>query len=228
MNPRPSFSSFLANIVSRVKCPGIHIPSLNAYDCCAFDFWNQVCTHPSLIIHRHTNNSIPDEAGFDDDTYLLVANNQLMAMEASWVGEYTVRVSGDWGTWSRDLSRLYPTDDLTLRWVLDAYFHSTAINEASEVAGRGPPHRFLNYTLRETIQEIGEWVRKPDMHYAFGLFYNGNQELFVSDILGGPEFLPDERWGVSRDYSGTADDNRLGRLPYEAEVRFTIWNAHPE
>ena len=179
----------------------------------------------SPLVVLSTHNDIPKEKGFDDDTHILVADNQLMAMEAFWASEFEIRASDDWGTFNMDLAEVLPSEDMTLRWVFDGVFHIIAVNEAYMANGWWGPLGYSNNTLYAIISSIAEQVRPPGTHYALGMSYNKTLVIFVSDILLGPEFLPEERWEITHDYSGGTQDSRLGWLPYEAKVRFAIWNA---
>ncbi len=178
---------------------------------------------PLVILSAH--NDIPKETGFDDDTHLLVADNQLMAMEAFWASDFNIMVNHDWGWTKMDLVEVLPSEDMTLRWLFEGVFHIIAVNEAYLANGWGNHLEYSSGILYAIISGIAKQVQPLGTHYALGMSYNETPVIFISDILTGPEFLPEERWEVAHDYSGGTQDHRLGWLPYEAEVRFATWNA---
>lgn len=161
--------------------------------------------------------TVPGEGSLSDEDMELVAENHLSAVEALYVPVPWVSAS----IWEDDefLDGLFPTDEHTVRWVVDSYFKLLARQDAYEEWGRG-----IEYGLGLLVRTIDRGFHKIDREgteFAWELRYNGSRVLLVSDALD--DGMPEERWTVSHDCSGEVWAYGEVNVTYRASLRFHLW-----
>lgn len=168
---------------------------------------------------------VPDKGGFDDAHIEVVAENRLTAVESLWVIPPTVRSpdDSDLGGISR-LDWEFPTDDLTVRWVVDSFFKMTVWNVEKEGITMDANTRYYLSGLLAVIDEKFQWFKVDGTYCAWKLVLDGERIHFGSDTVEKPGHIPDRHWTVSHDYSGTIDRwEGYEGISYEAKLRFYLW-----
>lgn len=170
--------------------------------------------------------TVPSEAGFDDDHVLLVAENRLCAVEALWIDYDGInrRDLYDELPDIEDASRDYrfPTDDQTLRWIVNYYFELEA--ERKEVLKYGHGSWKDPEGLRDEIDDAFGRLTRSGSYSAWELTFNGTMVHFGSDTVQDPDLIPDTRWTVSHDYSGEIGwPSRDKLIPFRAKLVLHLW-----
>lgn len=167
--------------------------------------------------------SVPANGAFDDDHVLQVAENRLNAVEALWVDGkiYLEDIDG----YNHDpLEGMFPTDDPSVRWLVDSYFKLTARNNELMTKGWYYNQGYRLDGLAETIDDKFGDVTYVGTYCAWELVLNGTTVHRGSNVMEGAHNMPESHWTVSHDYSGEVQWSRhRGMVPFQAKLVFHLW-----
>ncbi len=177
----------------------------------------------SAVLLGASMEAVPDSGAFDDDQMWRVAENRLLAAEALWVDDCPVSV-GDADYGGDRLSYMFPTDDPTVRWVVDSYFKLYARSRELYRMWERSYHGQDLHGLTRAIDEKCSWITSDGTYCAWELVFNGTTVHFGSDTVSEPDLVPMTSWTVSHDYSGKVVwSNKGGTVPFHAKLVLHLW-----
>ena len=166
---------------------------------------------------------VPDTGAFDDDQMEQVAENRLFAVEAIWLDKEMIHI-GDFEYGSNYLDRMFPTEDPTVRWLVDSYLKLYASNKEQKKEAGKPYSGEGLHALTVVIDDRFGRVSSDGTYCAWELRFNGTRVHFGSDTVDGPGLVPETRWSVSHDYSGESVWTHKGAtVPFRAKLVFHLW-----
>ena len=173
----------------------------------------------------YTATSSQREGSFDDSYYQHLADSGRIMVESLSLNDShpmpQAEVSNRTGTEMVDLDQVAdPAEAFTVRWLLESYSELKWRTEDEDV--------WVNMTydtssILPLVDEIFSENRLNGTNHAWLFLYNGQKELFGSNVASSLEDLPEDRWASSSDYSKVVFKGGNETAVYTAELRYFLW-----